>query len=179
MNKFFKTMLCASVVLALCSCQQPEEKTKYYPNGQIEEVCGYKNGKMDGKYVAYYETGVLQGEGKMSKGQMVGEWKHYYPDGKIKTIEKHDWRGKLETFDSWDQEGNHVIVDGTGTLVTYYPDGSIEQTATYKNCHFDGSNEGWYPSGQKEHEFFYKDGKPTGVWRTWDENGELTSTENH
>ena len=88
-------------------------------------------------------------------------------------------RDILKTFDSWDQEGNHVIVDGTGTLVTYYPDGSIEQTATYKNCHFDGSNEGWYPSGQKEHEFFYKDGKPTGVWRTWDENGELTSTENH
>ena len=66
----------------------------------------------------------------MRNGQMVGEWKHYYPNGKIMIVEKHNRRGDLKTFDSWDQKGNHVIVDGTGTLVTYYPDGSMEQRVT-------------------------------------------------
>lgn len=179
MNKLFKTMLYALLVLSFCSCHQAEEKVKYYPNGQIEEICTYRNGKMDGKLVVYYETGVLYGEGRMSKNRFVGEWRTYYPDGRIMTIEKYNRRGKLKTFDSWDQKGNHVIVDGTGTLVTYYPNGSIKQMATYKDCHFDGSNEGWYPNGQKEHEFFYKEGKPTGIWHFWNEDGTLYQTENH
>ena len=167
------------LMMSLCSCHQAEEKKKYDPNGHIEEICGYRNGKMHGKYVAYYETGALRGEGKMRHGRMVGEWKHYYLDGRIKTIEKHNWRGKLKTFDSWDQEGNHVIVDGTGTLVTYYPDGSIEQTASYKGCHLDGANEAWYPNGQKEYEIYYIEGKPIGIWHCWEEDGTLSLTENH
>jgi antitoxin component YwqK of YwqJK toxin-antitoxin module len=135
---------------------------------------------MVGHSISYYETGTVYSEGKTNnKGVMVGKWVTYYPDGKTRTVEKHNRRGKLKTFDSWDQEGNHVIVNGTGTLVTYYPDGSIEQTVTFKDCRFEGANEGWYPNGQKEHELFYKDGKPIGVWRFWNENGELVLTESY
>ena len=179
MHKLLKTGLLFTMMLFLCSCHKEEEKVKYYPNGQIEEIWTYRNGKMNGNVLAYFETGILRSEGRMSNDKFIGIWKHYYPDGKIRTIEKYNWRGKLKTFDSWDQEGNHVIVDGTGTLVTYYPDGSMEQTSTYKDCHFDGTNEGWHPNGVKEHEFFYKNGKPTGVWHIWDENGKLTLTENY
>lgn len=179
MNKFIKIELLFFITLLFTSCHQAEEKVNYYPNGQIKEICSYRNGILDGKQVYYYETGVLYGEGRTRNNEMIGEWRYYYPNGEIMTIEKHNRHGKLLSIDSWDQNGNQVIVNGTGTLVIYYPDGSIKQTTTYKNCHFEGANEGWYPNGVKEHEFFYKDGKPCGIWNFWDENGELEKTENH
>ncbi len=54
MKKIVETGLLILIVGFFCSCQQPEEKTKYYPNGQIEEVCGYKNGIMDGTILSYF-----------------------------------------------------------------------------------------------------------------------------
>ena len=35
----------------------------------------------------------------------------------------------------------------------------------------------WYESGQKRHEYKYKDGKSIGLWVTWDKNGKRMSEE--
>ncbi|MBR0176719.1 MAG: toxin-antitoxin system YwqK family antitoxin [Bacteroidales bacterium] len=169
----------AIFLLVCCSCHKDIPQTKHYPNGNVEELCYLRNGELSGSYKAYYEDGTLHGEGQFRKGRPVGVWHYYYPNGDIMTIEKHNRKGKTVSFDAWDEEGRHVVQDGTGTIVKHYPDGSIESRVGYKDCMFEGTNEAWFPNGQKRYEFFYKNGKPVGTWRFWNDEGELVREEEY
>lgn len=56
----------------------------YYPNGQEKIVEYYsENGKRNGNYKFYYETGILQTEGVLENEKKTGHWKWYYPTGII------------------------------------------------------------------------------------------------
>lgn len=138
-----------------------------------------RNGKLSGGYKAYYETGTISGEGQFRKGLPVGTWFWYYTGGEIMTIEKHNRKGKIIGLDGWDEKGNQVVSNGTGTFIRLYPDGTVKSKAGFKDCMFDGANEAWYPNGVKEYEFFYKDGKPVGTWRFWNMDGTLNKTESY
>ena len=167
------------IVLVCSSCHKEIPQTKYFPNGNVEEQCHVRNGLLSGSYKVFYEDGMLRGEGQFRKGLPVGIWNNYYPNGEIMTIENHNRKGKLISFDGWNQDGIQVIKDGTGTIIQYYPDGSIQSVASYKNCLFDKSNEYWYPNGIKAHEFYYQEGKPVGTWYYWNEDGTLYKTEEY
>lgn len=172
---FFLTL----IFFVCSSCHKEIPQTKYFPNGNVEEQYYMRNGLLSGSYKIFYEDGTLRGEGQFRKGQPVGIWNNYYPSGEIMTIEKHNRKGELISLDGWNQNGIQVIKDGTGTIIQYYPDGSIKSVASYKNCLFDKSNEYWYPSGVKAHEFYYQNGKPVGKWHYWNEDGTLYKTEEY
>ena len=174
------TLLIVSTLLLVCSsCYKDIPKTKYYPNGNIEELCHMRNGELFGVYKNFYENGTLRGEGVFRKGRPVGVWHYYYSNGEIMTIEKHNRRGKTVDLDCWDETGVQVIKDGTGTFIQYYPDGSIKSKASFNKCMFDEANEAWYANGVKEHEFYYENGRPVGTWQFWNEDGTLIRTEKY
>ena len=159
MNKVYRKGFLLLVLIILSSCHRTEEIT-YYPNGQIHEVFNIstRDGKeiMVGPFISYYESGVVQSKGRLNHNSyMVGKWENYYSSGKIMSIVIYDWRGKMKSLNAWDQDGNQAVIDGTGTLELYYPDGSIMSRISYKDNHFDGASEGWYSNGQKEHEYFF------------------------
>ena len=166
-------------ILVLCSCHKEIPQTKYSSNGQVEETCFLRNGKLSGDYSSYYENGQLHGRGAFRRGYPVGEWYTYYPNGKIMVIESYGRKGKHTNVNAWDEIGKQVIKDGTGTFIKYYPDGSLQSITNYKDCLFDGANEAWFPNGIKESEFYYKNGRPVGTWRFWDMNGILYRTEEY
>ena len=173
--KYALITITVTYLLFFSSCKKRTE-ILYYPDGTIKEKYELKNGKYHGKYCSYYETGLVETNGQFREGVMDGEWRYYYSDGKIMTVQMLR-KGNTVRFDSWDQNGNKVINDGTGTLTLYYPDGSKKSTNSYKNGHFDGANQSWYPNGIMESEQFFKEGKPIGIWHTWDENGTVTYEE--
>lgn len=152
---------------------------KYYPNGSLEEKGKVRNGQFIGDYVYYSEEGIILAEGKFRDGHPVGIWHYYYSDGSILSIQEYNKKGKTVALDCWDQNGNQVVKNGTGTFIKYFPDGSVESIINYKDYGLDGLNEGWYSNGIKEHEFYYKEGKPVGTWRFWDINGILYRTEEY
>ena len=165
------------ILLVFSSCHKKVPQTTYYPNGRVETTYFVQNGKLSGDYKVYYENGNLYGEGQNRKGYPVGVWKTYYPNGKIFVIEEYNRRGKLINFNAWEEDGSHAIIDGTGTIKKYYPDGSLESIVSYKDCRPNGANEKWYPNGVKEYESYYKDGLPVGTWHYWEMNGHLYKTE--
>lgn len=175
MKSVLKYILLSIIVLSLHSCNKKTEVT-HYPNGEIKEQYQTRNGQNVGEYVYYYENGVLGTKGKFRKGKMNGEWYYYYPDGKIMTIQTIR-KGKTIRFDTWDQSGQKVIDNGTGTITLYYPNGSKKSTITYKNGHFDGTIQSWYFNGTMESEQSFDEGKPIGTWRSWDEEGSLINEE--
>lgn len=167
------------ILFFLLSCYSCNRKTEviYYPNGRVKEKYEQKNGKYDGECSYYYEDGTLQAQGKFKNGKMDGDWIYYYSDGKVMTIQKIQ-DGETIFFNIWDQKGNKVVNNGTGTIVLYYPNGSIKSTNTYKNGHFNGIIRSWYPDGSLEYEQFFNEGNPIGIWRNWDEEGNLIYEEN-
>lgn len=166
-------------IFILCSCRREVPQMKYYPNGNVKETCSLRNGKLSGEYKCFYENGNLYGEGEYRHNYPIGVWRTYYPDGKTMVVEEYSRRGKHINVNAWDKDGNQVIKNGTGTFIMYYPDGSLQSIGSYKDCMFEGANEAWYPNGIKEHEFYYKDGKPVGTWHFWDMNGNLYKTEEY
>ena len=102
--------------------------TTYYPNGSVEWILFYQNDKVnpnklcsnwhetgykkiegflveynnkviwDGKYVEYYDNGIIYLQGSYSFGKKYGVWIEYYPNRVIKT------EGEFldnEKFDKW------------------------------------------------------------------------------
>jgi antitoxin component YwqK of YwqJK toxin-antitoxin module len=87
--------------------------------------------------------------------------------------------GKLINLNSWDYNRKHCIIDGTGIIKYYYPDGNIQGISEMKDSKFHGRWTSYYPNGQIEYEHFFNNGAPVGTWKTWDKDGSLISTENH
>jgi antitoxin component YwqK of YwqJK toxin-antitoxin module len=60
----------------------------------------------------------------------------------------------------------------TGKAVGYWPNGQKEMEWNYKDGIKEGLVNGWYESGQKAGEANYKDGKNDGLSTSWYKNGE-------
>lgn len=170
-------VLLVFLLLSNYSCNKQIEVV-YYSNGIIKEKHELRNGKYDGDSFYYYKDGTLQAKGEFKRGIMDGEWRYYYEDGEIMTVQRIQ-KGGTVGFDCWDQKGEKVVDNGTGTIVFYYPSGSPQQEITYKNCHFDGINRSWYPNGYLEYEQFFDEGEPVGIWHQWDEKGNVVSEANY
>jgi antitoxin component YwqK of YwqJK toxin-antitoxin module len=181
MNSEIKLLFLSLAILlgVCCSCHEDVPKTKYYPNGSIEEKCYLRNGKLSGDYKYYHSNGNVCSEGQFKKGHPIGVWCQYYPSGKTMSIVTYSRKGSIININAWDENGKHVVQNGTGTFVKYYSNGSLESIVTYKDCRFDGVNTNWYPNGKKMEEIIYKNGKPVGIWRFWNNEGELVREEKY
>ena len=56
-----------------------------YPNGALQRVYTYKDGKMNGPSKQYYESGKLKFEVNYKDGQAFGPSKGYYESGMLKS----------------------------------------------------------------------------------------------
>ena len=58
----------------------------YYETGEVAEWV-YKDGQRHGPHKCYFESGMLKAEGTYKDGQLEGLYRHYYENGSIKLIE--------------------------------------------------------------------------------------------
>ncbi|MEE9407128.1 MAG: hypothetical protein V3V28_03530 [Polaribacter sp.] len=73
----------------------------YHENGAKFQKVNYVNGKPDGKFYEYYDTGEMQRTGKYDTGLREGNWKVYYKNGKIQEkgkYKKGEKAGVWKTF---------------------------------------------------------------------------------
>ncbi|HOZ73912.1 MAG TPA: membrane-binding protein [Flavobacterium sp.] len=76
--------MAAILVSGMVSAQETEPKleaygnlvkaTYYYENGQVQQTGFFKDGKLEGQWVAYYENGNKKSVGEFSNGQKTGKW---------------------------------------------------------------------------------------------------------
>ncbi|APZ45014.1 hypothetical protein BW723_01330 [Polaribacter reichenbachii] len=59
--------------------------TFYYKNKSTFRETFFVDGKLDGKFNEYYDSGNLKVDGKYKNGAKDGNWKSYYKNGKIKS----------------------------------------------------------------------------------------------
>ena len=63
--------------------QKHGEYKEYYPSGQLEYRCHYKNGKLHGEFKEYYSNGQLWEHRHYKNDNRHVEYKHYYNNGHL------------------------------------------------------------------------------------------------
>jgi TonB family protein len=78
----------------------------------------------DGPSVWYYENGSKKKEGTYEKGDQVGLFKEYFERGTPQSQLYYRKGEKTLHYQHWSQEGEPILVNGTGTVSTPAPERS-------------------------------------------------------
>lgn len=111
---------------------------KYYPNGKVEQQSDFKNNKLEGNRILFYENGdtlivetyqnaeyegpyksyfegnIIESKGQYIGGKMNGEWQFFYKNNQVKEIVHFK-----------DNEED-------GPFIEYHDNGNIKAKGTYK-----------------------------------------------
>jgi hypothetical protein len=61
---------------------------EYFDNGQIKFIAETENNRLHGKYIEYWENGVVKVKGKYKQGEKSGRWRFYTDAGKLERRER-------------------------------------------------------------------------------------------
>ncbi len=137
------------------------EYLNYYDNGQLYEVASYVNGKEHGEYLSYYDNGQLWYKTNYLNGKREGETVTYGEIGELL--------------------GRENFVDGKryGERLTYYK-GYLNERLKYKSNWVNGKGHGEFFSyrgnGELESKSNYLNDKLHGELINYDENGKVWET---
>jgi hypothetical protein len=97
MLKKIKTILFFGCICLLClQCDDSLEKKRYYKSGKLHSVMHYnEQGKLDGQWKDFYESGELMGTTSYKNGQPITT-EAFYESGKIKR--KINWTSMNDLF---------------------------------------------------------------------------------
>ena len=132
-------------------------QTYYYPSGEKEATGEYIDGEMHGKWVVWFENGVVESIQFYNIGLEDSIWKLYYPSGRIAEIREYQ-NGLSE-----------------GKWSYYYENGNIQSEVFYKQHRMNGDFITYYDNGSKEQQGKYVQNLEEGEWDFWFENGQLGS----
>jgi antitoxin component YwqK of YwqJK toxin-antitoxin module len=151
----------------------------YYPDGSIKKTVLFENGLEDGLARVYDTSGVIMELITYKKGFITdrerinrydnqgfkhGKWKSFYEDGSLMTEGNYKHGLKHGYFKEYDIEGNLL------SAAKYLDD--IKQVNVAELKKLDVQTE-YYPSGKVRIRATYKDDRPEGVWREYDEEGKI------
>lgn len=135
-------------------------------------------GRRQGVWKEYYETGELKSEGKYVNSKKVDEWKYYFPDKTIEVLGSYNKKGQQIGEWKW-YYANHQLMrienyeDGIleGDFIEYDEDGETVVQGKYE----DGNEEGYwtYRNGKSLEEGNYVSGSREGTWKIWYEENVL------
>ena len=154
--------------------------------GASADLVGYETEKMDGGNVtkALKKNGVgeIIEQGFVASGKRNGTWITYYENeyaGRIKSIASYSdgmLNGPYLEFSNRNQiekEVNYANNKYDGKF-TQYKFGRPEKQITYRDNVLEGPSIDYNTKGDKQKEVNYKNGKLDGMWRTFNEEGEVT-----
>jgi len=75
--------------------------TYYYDNGQIEQQGHFKDGKLDGNWVAFDEKGNKKSMGNYANGNKTGKW-FFWGDKALSEVDYSNSR--VASVKSWKQD---------------------------------------------------------------------------
>ena len=109
MKKYF--IIGAMLLSGMISAQTIEPKleaygnlvkaTYFYENGQVQQTGFFKNGKLEGQWVAYDTNGVKKSVGEYADGQKTGKWVFFSAEN---LAEVNYSNNKIESVKNWKAE---------------------------------------------------------------------------
>lgn len=133
------------------------DQISYYPDGEVKSKATLKKGKVDGTAVAYRHDGTIESELTMEDGIQEGPEKYYNNDGSI--------RSRTE-FKNGKAEGESF------SIINYGMSDQYRIIQFYKNGLLHGPYTEVYTNDQDKVSGKYSEGKKTGVWEYFKQNGD-------
>ncbi|HFG0564776.1 toxin-antitoxin system YwqK family antitoxin [Flavobacterium psychrophilum] len=131
----------------------------WHKNGQIREICGWKNGIQNGIYETYYENGKPKEKATLINDEL---------DGKNERWHKNGQKDFIHFYKLGVREGN---------VKEWYSNGKMEIDANYSSGKKNGKVTLYYENGNLRTEQFFKNDQRNGVCIWYDENGKLIQKE--
>ncbi|MEC5158201.1 hypothetical protein [Chryseobacterium sp. MP_3.2] len=142
---------------------RPTENKKIPSTKQMEMKKGnvwyYNNQIYTGKFIDYYYSGRIQGEGFLKNGNLNGLTKKYFQNGKVSL------------------ERNYVSSIPNGLDKEYFKDGSLKHKGEFVNGKEDGIWEMYFPNGKLKQQTNFQNGKMIDESKTYYSNGKIARTE--
>lgn len=143
----------------------------------------------DGKTMRIYweEDSTIKAEGRIRDGKPDGMWRYYYESGNLwatVTYDEGEITGKAMLYHD-EEEGKMKaqaeFEDGVmeGEYREFYSNGERKATIEFKDGKMDGAAEYYYDSGRIKIEGEYKEGAKTGKWKHYTETGDLMDREKY
>jgi len=126
---------------------------EFYETGELRSKGRYVNNRREGRWIFYYRDGKVEQEGEYVKGLADGNWKWLHPSG-------NTWREEI--FYEGKEEGLAVELSDSGQVVA-------------KGSYIDGEREGQWiiDVGEHREEGEYKVGQRYGMWKFYFKNGKM------
>jgi hypothetical protein len=155
------------------------ESLSFKPQLTPEQLAKEGNCKVD------YSSGVTQYEGQITDGKFDGLWRSFYESGNIKSAVKYkDGKadGLAEFYYDNDRQSTkaEVVFDNDAikdTYKEYYENGNRKAKLDYEDGKANGDAEFYYDSGIIKVKGKYKDGVKQGKWKFFTETGEVYNKE--
>ena len=126
---------------------------KYYYNGQKSQEENYKDGKKEGRWTEYYESGL-----KKEEGNRIAEYDYSdstnFPLGRLLYLHSNGLHTKWYENGQKEEEGNYVMGKETGLWMSWYESGELRSEIQYVGNEVSHAIF-WYKNGQKEREAFF------------------------
>ncbi len=162
--------------------QEPEKRTYYHKNGQLQKDYLSNGYKKEGAYIVYDSLGAVSQEGTYAAGKKVGEWKSYHRNGQRSSVMEYNAEGKLVGEEKhFHKNGklhyaiNYIEGSPQGEVQYRHSNGKLQQIKTYKNGELEGQVLAYDSTGMLVAENNYKKGKEEGVQKEFYANGQLKS----
>ncbi len=150
------------------------KKADFTPSGLVMLFYGQDSVRIKGKLQGseyegevsyYYPNGQLQAKGALKEGHRTGFWEEWYQNGQLREKGQYSQKKNKDNFlntprteyviDSfWDSTGKQLITNGTGSYIS---------TSEGKHIREEGQ---------------YEQGKKSGLWKGYFEDGKLFYEEN-
>lgn len=124
-------------------------------NGLVENIEQYKDGKLHGLEVWWFDNGKKYSEINYKDGKKNGLQVRWFENGQ-KQVESSHKDGELH-----------------GLITKWRQDGSMWFSKNYNDGKYHGLSTEWHENGQKENETHYKNGEKHGLQTWWDKEGNV------
>lgn len=94
------------LLLASCSAQLTEKVEAKFPDGQPQIVHYFDKNNNCVKETEYYQSGQVKMEGGMKDGKWEGKWVAYFPDGRMQSIGYFENGLRTGQATVWQENGN-------------------------------------------------------------------------
>ncbi len=158
-----------------------------WDNGKKHEDYTLVNGKKNGGYISWHESGNMAAKGSYQYGKQEGIWTNWYDrdDGR-KQFEGAYVDGIVEgKWIYWHANGRKyregVYKNGMwhGEFVEWHASGNMADKGSHKYNKREGTWTNWYDNERKQSEGAYLNGKLEGKWIYWDEDGRKKEERNY
>jgi len=149
----------------------------YFESGKLKNEGLYSSNMKIGEWIFYFESGQIEQKGSYKAGLLSGKWYWYYETGELLREEIYE-KGKLEGDFVEYTKAKEIItqgkyLEGEKTGKWFYNVGDQTEEGTYRTDYKTGKWKHYYPNGKLKYECNYELDKENGKAILYYENKKI------